>query len=141
MIKGKIVVFGSRSIISGAFIFEQLDSIKDKEFVFDELITGTAIGVDSIGESWALKNMINVTRMPADWKTFGISAGHRRNKQMADYCDAGIGFYDMKSRGTANMIELMKASGKPLLLINVSKLPLGFEVLNKTRFNRPVYNS
>lgn len=50
-------------------------------------------------------------RFPADWGKYGKSAGVLRNKQMAEYADGLIAFWDGKSRGTANMIETAKGLG------------------------------
>lgn len=54
---------------------------------------------------------------PADWKKYGRSAGPRRNRQMAEYADAAIVFWDGKSRGTQNMIQQMRELGKPVEVI------------------------
>ena len=40
------------------------------------------------------------------------AAGPIRNRQMAEYADYLIAFWDGESRGTRNMIETMKKLGK-----------------------------
>ena len=47
-------------------------------------------------------------RYPADWDTYGKSAGYRRNQLMADNADALVAFWDGQSRGTGHMINLAK---------------------------------
>ena len=49
--------------------------------------------------------------MDAEWIKYGRAAGPRRNKQMAEYADALLAYWDGKSRGTKNMIELAKDKG------------------------------
>jgi hypothetical protein len=71
-------------------------------------------GADKLAEDYAIKKGYKITFFPANWNKFGKSAGPRRNKQMADYCgaeDGLIAFWDKKSRGTKNMIELAKEKG------------------------------
>ena len=67
--------------------------------------TGTAKGADSLGERYAKENGYDVKLFPPDWKKFGRKAGPLRNKQMAEYGDMLIAFWDEKSSGTRNMIE------------------------------------
>ena len=40
---------------------------------------------------------------------------------MAEYGDALIAVWDGKSRGTQNMIDIMKAFGKPVYVFRVEK--------------------
>ncbi|WP_197026348.1 hypothetical protein [Polaribacter sp. Hel_I_88] len=56
-------------------------------------------------------------RFPAEWNKFGKAAGPVRNKEMAIYADALIAFWDGKSRGTKNMIQLAKQNGLLLKVI------------------------
>ena len=78
------------------------------------IISGGARGADALGERYARENGFKVERYPADWDTYGKSAGPRRNKQMAEVCDCAICFWDGQSRGTASMIEFAKQLGKPV---------------------------
>jgi hypothetical protein len=45
---------------------------------------------------------------PAQWDTYGRSAGYRRNEAMADAADSLIAFWDGRSKGTKHMIELAR---------------------------------
>jgi hypothetical protein len=76
-----------------------------------EVVSGTARGIDSIGESWARDNKIPLKQFPADWDTYGRSAGYIRNAEMADYADALIAIWDGKSRGTKHMIDIATKKG------------------------------
>ena len=78
------------------------------------IISGCASGTDALGERYALENGFQVEKYPADWQKYGISAGPRRNLQMAKACDFAICFWDGKSRGTRSMIEYAKQCGKPV---------------------------
>jgi hypothetical protein len=83
-----------------------------------EIVSGCAKGADTVGESFALGNGIPLKRFPADWDTHGAGAGPIRNRQMGDYADRLIAFWDGESRGTKGMIDYAKESG---LLVRVIK--------------------
>jgi len=86
-----------------------------------EIVSGTARGADEMGERFAKEKGYALKQFPADWDTFGKSAGYRRNSQMADYADACVVFWDGKSRGTKHMIDLAEKTG---LLLRVARTSL-----------------
>lgn len=104
-----------RVIIAGSRNFNDYDLLKS---VCDELlslkvnsheiviISGTAYGADKLGEQYADEYGFKVERYPADWGTYGKSAGYRRNEEMAKIADALIAFWDGESKGTMHMINL-----------------------------------
>ena len=104
-----------RVIIAGSRNFNDYDLLKS---VCDELlslkihsheiviISGTAYGADKLGERYAGEYGFKVERYPADWGTYGKSAGYRRNEEMAKIADALIAFWDGESKGTMHMINL-----------------------------------
>src|SRR5687767_525131 len=104
----KTIIAGSRSITSKEKVFLV---IRLSQFNITEVVSGTARGVDSLGEAWAIENNILIRHFPANWNKYGRSAGYRRNVEMADYADALIAIWDGSSRGTANMIEEAKKRG------------------------------
>lgn len=75
------------------------------------VISGTARGVDKLGEIWAEEHSIPCERFPADWDRHGKAAGYRRNEQMANNSDALIAIWDGHSRGTKHMIDIAKRNG------------------------------
>ena len=78
------------------------------------IVSGCASGADAIGERYAEENKFKVEKYPADWKTYGKSAGPKRNKQMAEVSDYVICFWDGKSKGTKSIIYFARNSGKPV---------------------------
>ena len=78
------------------------------------IVSGCASGADAIGERYAEKNGFKVEKYPADWESYGRSAGPRRNRQMAEVSDYVICFWDGKSRGTKSMIDCALECGKPI---------------------------
>lgn len=73
-----------------------------------EIVSGTAKGADRLGEQFANKFGLKLTKFPADWNQYGKSAGYRRNLEMAKYADMVFIFWDGQSRGTKMMIDLAK---------------------------------
>ena len=86
------------------------------------IVSGGASGADAIGERYAEENGFKVEKYPADWKTYGRSAGPRRNKQMAEVCDYVICFWDEKSKGTKSMIDYARKCGKPVKIKKILRI-------------------
>ena len=86
-----------------------------------EVISGTAHGIDTLGEKWAERHGIPVKRFPADWNAHGKSAGPIRNRQMAQYADALIVVIDrtVLSPGSRNMQATMEALKKPVHVFTI----------------------
>ncbi len=84
---------------------------KENEIV---IVSGCASGADAIGERYAEENEFEVEKYPADWKTYGKSAGPKRNRQMAEISDYVICFWDEKSKGTKSMIDYARKCCKPV---------------------------
>lgn len=115
MIK-RVVIAGCRDYTNydeaREFIDHCLSNIrKDNDII---IISGGTRGADALGERYAKENGLKIERYPADWGTYGKSAGPKRNKQMAEVCDCVICFWDGQSSGTKSMLEYAKGCGKPV---------------------------
>lgn len=97
----KTIIAGSRSITNYALI-ESI--ISESEFLITEIVSGTARGVDRLGELWGEAHGIPIKKFPANWKELGKSAGFKRNTQMADYADALIVIILNNSNGSEHML-------------------------------------
>lgn len=80
----------------------------------DEIVSGGARGIDSCAASYARANEIKLTEFLPDYDSFGKSAPILRNKQIVEYADEVIAFWDGISRGTAFVIKYAKQMGKPI---------------------------
>lgn len=101
----KVIIAGSRNFND----YKKLCKICDHLLQFQseiEIVSGTAKGADRLGEQYAKERGYAIKQFPADWNNYGKAAGPKRNQQMAEYADALVAFWDGKSRGTKNMIEL-----------------------------------
>lgn len=82
-----------------------------------EIVSGKAKGADTLGEKWAKERGLKIKSFPADWDQFGNSAGPIRNAQMADYGTHLVAFWDGRSRGTLNMVNVAKAANLNMRVI------------------------
>lgn len=80
------------------------------------VISGTAHGADKFGEKFAKENNIEVIQFPADWDKYGMSAGPRRNREMAENADALLAVWDGISKGTHSMLNYAKKYGLKIMI-------------------------
>ena len=86
----KVIVAGSRD-------FDIFSKVEDTLMMYFkehklhradvEIVSGAARGADRLGEQFAIKYGLKLTKFPADWDKYGKSAGYRRNAEMAKYAD------------------------------------------------------
>lgn len=112
----KCIIAGGRKFKDAILLKKEVDDFRDTHDI-TEIVSGHALGADSLGEAYANFYGIKLTIFKADWDTYGRAAGPIRNKQMIDYADAIIVFWDGKSRGTKNDIDLAKEKGIILKIV------------------------
>lgn len=118
----KIIVAGGRNFEHYALLKMKLNEILKN--VSDEvtIISGGAKGADLLGEKYAKEKGYKIKKIEADWdninvigaiiktnqfgKSYNANAGPQRNKKMADIADGLVAFWDGKSLGTKNMIDI-----------------------------------
>lgn len=109
----KIGVVGSRGFDDYTNLENELNSIKG----ITEIVSGGAIGADSLARRFAENKQIKLTEFLPDYEQYGRGAPIRRNKEIVEYSDQIIAFWDGKSRGTKNTIDIAKKQGKPVTII------------------------
>lgn len=105
----KIAVVGSRKIT----VTDIGRHISDG----DEIVTGGAIGVDSCAADFAKANGLKLTIFLPQYERYGRAAPILRNKQIVDYADKIIAFWDGSSRGTLSVIKYAQKIGKACEII------------------------
>ena len=85
----RTIIAGSRSLTDPAFIEA---AVKASGFVITTVLSGTARGIDRLGEAWAKTQGLPVELYPADWEQQGKAAGMLRNRLMVSKADALIDF-------------------------------------------------
>lgn len=131
----KIIIAGSRTFNDYNLLKFTLDTLIRKYPKEDKLtfISGTARGADTLGEHYAESIGAEVLRFPADWDRYGKSAGYIRNAEMGKVADTLVAFWDYKSAGTRNMIEIMKNKNADVYIINTSKVSENARVSHETK--------
>lgn len=108
----KTIIAGSRSIKSESIVFDAIKQAQIKEnFEITEVVSGTADGVDELGEKWGAENDIDIVKFPYEDYLDDNSpkvAPLVRNKKMAEYSDQAIIVWDGESNGTKDMIKKAK---------------------------------
>lgn len=111
----RAIIAGSR----GFYDYELLKKVADKCIGDDatdvEVISGTAMGADRLGEQYAKERGFKVKRFYPNWTRHGKAAGYIRNLEMARYASQNksyvpmlLAFWDGKSNGTRHMINIAK---------------------------------
>ena len=101
----KVAVIGSRHITPV--------NLEDYLVGAEEIVSGGAVGVDSCAAEYAEKNGIKLTVFLPEYGRFGRAAPIVRNKQIVDYADKVVAFWDGSSRGTHSVIQYAQKVGKP----------------------------
>lgn len=112
----KVIIAGSRDFRNYPLLKEKCDYILEGGNGI-EIVSGGARGADKMGEFYAKERGYGLKVFPADWEKFGKSAGFIRNKQMAEYSDTLICFWDGQSKGTQHMINLAENQGLEIHVI------------------------
>jgi hypothetical protein len=103
----KVCIIGSRSLKNYELLKERCDYFLSNSYGYT-IISGGAAGTDKLAERYAAERKLPMDIYRADWQTHGRKAGMMRNIEMLNACTHVIAFWDGKSPGTANMIEVAK---------------------------------
>lgn len=116
----RIIVAGGRTFSDYEGLRAKLDELVARKLLQGEeivIVSGTANGADKLGERYAEERGYHCRQYPAQWDTYGKSAGYKRNALMAENAEALVAFWDGKSRGTMHMINLAKSKGLAVRVI------------------------
>ena len=106
----KVAIIGSRNLTIkniGEYLPEDCD----------EIVSGGAAGVDKCAADFARENGLKLTEFLPIYEKYGRSTPIVRNKQIVEYADQVIAFWNGKSRGTLFTIEYCKKIGTPCTII------------------------
>lgn len=119
MTEYKLIVAGGRDFNDAALLYESLDNIiRDELSQYNvSIVSGMAVGADKIGYEYARSRKLKVYAKPANWKTYGKMAGFIRNAEMASISEGLIAFWDQKSPGTKNIIDIMVKQEKDVWVV------------------------
>ena len=107
----KLAIVGSRS----------LTNITLEQYVWkdvEEIVSGGAVGVDFCAAEYAKREGLRLTQFLPQYKRYGRAAPIVRNKEIVDYADEILIFWDGKSKGTLSVIKYAQKTGKPYEIIH-----------------------
>lgn len=108
----KVAVIGSRNA--------HIDSLSDYlPSGCTEIVSGGAKGIDQCAAEYAQKNGIKLTEFLPQYEKYGRGAPIVRNKEIVDYADVVLAFWDGSSRGTLSVIRYCEKSGTPCTVIRI----------------------
>lgn len=84
-----------------------------------EIVSGGAVGIDKDSEKYANENGIKLTVFLPQYSRFKGGATHVRNKEIVNYADRVLAFWDGSSKGTASVIEYCRKVGKEVTVIHL----------------------
>ena len=115
----RVIIAGSREGATTAIVKAAMDT---SGFAPSLIVSGTARGVDRLGEQWARHNDVPIRQYPARWDEYGKSAGYKRNAVMAANADALVAIWDGQSLGTRHMVNLARARGIQVFVYNFKEV-------------------
>ena len=86
-----------------------------------EIISGGAKGIDTDAENYANANGIKLTVFKPQYNRFRGGATHIRNKEIVNYADEVLAFWDGSSRGTESVIEYCRKVGKKVTITVITQ--------------------
>ncbi len=119
----KVIVAGGRNFKKYQVVEDAIKDAISKGLQITQVVSGGARGVDTMGETWAVKNGVDIKRFPAEWDKYGVSAGPIRNAKMAEYGEALILIWDGVSSGSKNMLLQAKNRNLKIFLFCLGWIP------------------
>lgn len=120
----KLIVAGGRDFTDYNWAKREiirLGTVELKDYAVS-IVCGMARGADAMGLRFAEEHGVVVHKFYADWDGLGKSAGHARNRDMGNFADGLLAFWDGRSRGTKGMIEYMRYLDKDVRVIEYGGL-------------------
>lgn len=107
----KIAVVGSRNLTN-----IEIDKYITEDV--DEIASGGAIGVDSCAVEYAKRRGLKLTEFFPQYDKYGRAAPIVRNKDIVNYADKIIVFWNGSSKGTLSVIKYAQKIGKHIEIIS-----------------------
>ncbi len=109
-----VAVVGSRGI-------SQADLTRYIPAHTTHLVSGGAVGVDTLAEEYAKTHGIPIRIIRPNYQLFGKQAPLLRNRQIVECADLVIAVWDGQSRGTSYAIDYAHERGIPIKLYILPK--------------------
>jgi predicted Rossmann fold nucleotide-binding protein DprA/Smf involved in DNA uptake len=107
----RIAIVGSRTFEDYDFMEQKLDQLFLNIGKPEKIISGGALGADTLAQMYADIHHIPFEEHRPEWKRYGQRAGFVRNQIIVGNSDYVIAFWDGESKGTAHTILTAIGSG------------------------------
>ena len=105
----RVAIVGSRDVV--------VNDIGRYVVSAEEIVSGGAVGVDRCAAEYAKEKGIKITVFLPEYERYGRAAPLVRNKEIVDYSDRIIAFWNGSSKGTLSVIKYAEKIGKPCEVI------------------------
>lgn len=105
----RVAVIGSRRI-------KQADLSRYLPAETAMLISGGAVGVDTLAEEYAKQHGLPIRIIRPDYALYGRKAPLMRNRQIVECADLVVALWDGSSRGTVFTVDYARERGVPVRL-------------------------
>ncbi|MFI3173716.1 MAG: hypothetical protein R3Y53_00770 [Bacillota bacterium] len=108
----KLAIIGSRGITN----------IDLSQYVSEDvrmIVSGGAKGIDTLAEAYADKKRLSKCIIRPEYKKYGKGGAIIRNKEIVDFADEVLAFWDGKSKGTKSVIAYANEIGKVVQIVEV----------------------
>ena len=131
----RVIISGGRTYDNYEYFCEKMDEIL-KPYIdnYDiEIVTGYAVGVDRMGDKYAMTHGCTSHVIPALWNKYGEDAGHIRNMEMGKFAKRTtmnllVAFWNGESKGTKDMIDYAESIQIPIKIIDVEYPKREFDI-------------
>lgn len=82
-----------------------------------ELVSGGARGVDACVRAYAQENGILLREFLPDYARYRRGAPLHRNREIVEYADAVLAFWDGQSHGTKYVLDVCRELDKPVRVV------------------------
>ena len=120
----KIAVIGSRNLK-----VENLEEYLPADCT--EIVSGGAKGIDECAAMYANFVLDLGEFRSSQYEVYGRGAPIVRNKQIVDYADLVLAFWDGKSKGTGSVIQYCEKTGKQCEIILLTQEKTVFDLRRK----------
>lgn len=117
-----LAIVGSRGFADYDLLCKFLDGYSELGVEIGGIVSGGAMGADTLAKSYALERNIPFLEIKPEWDKYGKAAGMIRNKDIVESADEVLAFWDGKSKGTLNSIEYSRKTNKPLVVCKYEDL-------------------
>ena len=112
----RLLVCGGRDYSNATRLYQALDAIVEGKEV-ECVVEGDAKGADRLAGRWAIDRGLTLIKFPADWDTYGKSAGPIRNRQMLKEGKPDLVVAFPGGSGTDHMVRTSMKAGVPVIRV------------------------